>query len=405
MRAETGRAQVRACAEPSRGRLGRAASAFDGVQTFGLALLLFGLPVGEFLKSLGLALAVFGFTGKLTCGRLPSFGRRPALIALGVYFAAAVLSVAVARPGFRRPEEIFALAMVLVVFPIAVDACRRRTRAVLLVWAVIAGAALASVMGYAEFMASDVRHRLSLPSIENAVSAGEYLAAAAVVGVALLWFEWRARVAGPVLWVATGAATAALLLTKSRGAVLGAAAGLATLAATLLGKRYALILLVVVAAAVWTFVATHPDARVVTARYQIDARFLAWRGAAAKVAERPAVGHGLGTFALFDIVYRDEKVVDHQVHAHNQWLQTASETGVLGAGALALFLVLGIRDVLRSARRARRRLWRSVACGALGGVVVLAVAGLTSVTMTGESGMLLLALLAIGAAGGEEETA
>ncbi len=396
----------RADAPPIRERLDRAGRAFDGTQTFGLALLLFGLPVGEFLKSLGLAIAVFGFVGKLACGRLPSFGRRPALVALAAYFGIAALSVAVARPGFRMPVELFAMAMVLIVFPLVLDACRRRrSRVVLLVWAVLTGAALAAVMGYAEFMMGGGRDRLSLPSIENAVAAGEYLAAVVTAGVAMLWFEWRAPIAGPFLWLATGAAAAALFLSKSRGAFLGAAAGLATLVAYLFGKRYALILLVVVVAGAWIFVATHPDSRVVTARYQIDARLLAWRGAAEKLRERPVLGHGLGTFDQFDIVYRDEHVVEPQVHAHNPLLQSAAETGVLGAGALALFLVLGIGDVVRSARTARHRLWRSVAYGALAGAVALVVAGLTSITMTGETGMLLLALLAIGAASGEEETA
>jgi O-antigen ligase len=392
-------------AQPIRGRLERPARAFDGIQTFGLALLLFGLPVGEFLKSLGLAIAVFGFAGGLACGRLPSFGRRPALIALGAYFGIAALSVAVARPGFRRPVELFAMAMVLIVFPIVLDACQRRSRVVLFVWAILTGAALAAVMGYAKFTVGDARPRLGLPSIENAVTAGEYLAAAVTVGVAMLWFEWRARIAGPFLWLAVGATTAALFLTKSRGAFLGAAAGLATLVAYLFGKRYALILLVVVVAGAWIFVATHPDARFVTARYQIDARLLAWRGAVEKLQERPLLGHGPGTFEQFGIVYRDEQEVNPQVHAHNQLLQAAAETGVLGAGALVLFLVLGMRDVVRSARTTRHRLWRSVAYGALAGAVALVVAGLTSLTMTGESGMLLVALLAIGAAGGGEGSA
>ncbi len=392
-------------AAPGRSRSDKVAGVFDGIQSFGLLLLLFGLPVGEALKSFGFAIAVAGFLGKLACGRRPAFGRRASLPALAVYFAVAILSVVFARPEFRRPPELLACAMTLVVFPLVLDACARRSRTVLFVWAIVVGAAVAALMGYAGYAAADVRHRLALPSIENAVSAGEYLAAAAVVGVGLLWFEWKAPFAGPILWISTVVSAVAVLLTKSRGPFIGAVAGLATVAAACLRRRYVVLLLVVAAVATWGFVATHPDARIVSARYQIDARLLAWRGAAERLAERPVLGQGLGSFKLFDIVYRDEKVEELQMHGHNVWLHAAAETGVLGAGALAVFLVLGMRDVVRAARSARRRLWRSVAVAALGGAAVLVVAGLFSVTVNGESGMLLFALLAIGAATAQEESA
>jgi O-antigen ligase len=385
----------------TRRRLWRCAGAFDGLQTFGLVVLLFGLPVGESVKSIGLALAIAGFVGKLACGKAPAFRRRGSVVALGALFLIATLSVAFAEPALRKPFDLVIRALVLVVFPLVLDACQRRSRTLLFAWAIVAGAAVAAVMGYAGFIGAEVRHRLALPSIENAVPAGEYLAAAAVVAAALLWFEWRARVAGPLLWLSTAATVGALVLTKTRGAFAGAAAGFACLLALLSRRRYALALLVVAAVGAWVFVATHPEARVITARYQIDARFVAWKGAIEKVGERPVLGHGLGSFDLFGIVYRDERVVEPQLHAHNDLLQAASETGLLGAGALALFLVLGIRDVLRSVRSVRRRLWRAVSCGALGGAVVLIAAGLGATVMGGETGTLLLALLAIGAAAGE----
>ena len=47
----------------------------DGLQSFGLILLFFGLPFSEALKSIGLAVAVTGFVGKLALGVRPHAGR------------------------------------------------------------------------------------------------------------------------------------------------------------------------------------------------------------------------------------------------------------------------------------------------------------------------------------------
>jgi O-antigen ligase len=117
------------------------------------------------------------------------------------------------------------------------------------------------------------------------------------------------------------------------------------------------------------------------------------------VLDRPVLGHGLGSYWDLGITYSDEYGDVLQTNAHNTWLHTACETGVLGAGTLALFVVLGLVGVVRACRLTSG-LERAVSVGALGGIVVLLVAGVSSVTTDAEPGLLFFSLMALGSAGG-----
>ncbi len=384
------------------GRLDRAVGFLDGLQSFGLVVLLFGLPFSEAMKSIGLAIAVLGFTGKLVCGTRPQMAGRAATVALLAYVVVGALSIVVAEPGLRRPGELFTLGMTVVPFVLVADACRRRTRQYLFALSVIAGAVVAALEGYVDFMLGD-GNRLALASIENAVPAAEYLGAALALAGAVLAAEGRSVLMGPLLGFGSGAVAIALLMTRSRGPLLGAAVGLVTvLAVALKRKLYALLLVAAIALAVMWLSAAYPGARMsgdgfVSSR-SASFRVHVWRETEVLVAERPLLGHGLGSYSGLGVRYEDDAWDVESKNAHSAWLHIACETGVLGAGTLALFMVLGLAGIVRACRLTCG-LERAVSVGALGGVVVLLVAGVFSVTTDAEPGMLFFSLMALGSAG------
>ena len=375
--------------------------AFDGLQSLGLVCLLAALPLSEAAKSIALALAVAGFAGRIAAGGRYRGAGRGALAALGLYVLAAAASVAAAGDRMRHPGELLTLGMAVVLFPVTADACARPSRRLLLGLAVLAGAVVAALVGYGEYMAGDST-RLGLPSIENAVPAAEYLAAAVAFGVPVLVAELAAPLAGPLAAFAVGALGIALLMTKSRGPMVGAAAGCG--AAVLLGmrKRHAAVAIAACALALVLFVAMNPGSRVARAVGSRAARSRAatWSATVELIAERPLLGHGLGSYPDLGVVYSDEVGRIHQLSAHNAYLNSACETGLLGYGAFVLFVVLALRDIARAIRGATLTHARAVSSGAFAAAAALLTAGLFSVSTDAEPGMLLCALLALGSGAG-----
>ncbi len=376
----------------------RTANGFESLQSFGLVLLLVALPYSEGLKNTALALAFLGFAGKAILGRMPRFHDTALAWSLLAYIAACFLSFALARPELQVLPELLTVLMTTAPFFLVADACARRpSRALLFTWAILIGALLAGLSGYGSFL-TGFEERLSLASIENPVPAAEYLSIALGVSLALLIAEYRAGIAGPLLVLVAGFTAVPLVMTRSRGGLLGAVfGGAAIIAASLRRKRYAIVALIVVAGLVATFAVLHPNSRLFMGR-NITARLATWQRSVELVAERPLTGHGPGIYWALGVTYADHKGEEHQLNAHNTLFHTAAEVGLVGAGALVAFLVLAVRGALRSARAARHAIGRAVAVGALAGVVASIVAGLTAVSTDAEPGILFYALAAIGAA-------
>jgi O-antigen ligase len=381
---------------------GSAAGLLDGLQSFGLTVLLFGLPFSEALKSLGLALAILGFVGKLALGARPHVVRWATPGALLLFYCAAALSVALADPAFQRPGELLTLAMTVLPFVLVADACARKTRRLLFATAVVLGAVIASLLAFVSHMHGPYI-RLVLGSIENAVPAAEYLGAVLVLATAMLGAEFAAPLAGPLWAFAGGSSGLVLLMTQSRGPLLGTLAGLVVTAGSALRRlRHALAFALVAVGAILWFAAANPDARLSEAFSRdsraVGIRSAVWSMSADRALERPLLGHGLGSYRLLNIVYSDRFGDFHQMNAHSTWLHAVCETGVLGAGTLALFVVLGLAGVARACRSTSGP-ERAISVGSLGGLVVLLVSGLFSVTTDAEPGMLFFSLMALGGSG------
>jgi O-antigen ligase len=289
--------------------------------------------------------------------------------------------------------------MTVAPFYLVADVCRRPGRTTLVAWAVVFGCVAAAVEGLIDY-AGGGASRLSLGSIENAVPAAEYLGAGLALSLGLLIGSSRSR------WAAACAAGAclltvvALLFTGSRGPTAGAAAGAVLVTAVGLRRRvYSVLVLVGILAAAFWFAAANPGSRMsggaFAGSHGASFRRHTWEETSALIAQRPLLGHGLGTFAELGVFYEDRVWGGRVQNAHNVWLHTASETGLLGAGALAFFLVLGPGAIARNIRRGSG-FPRAVSVGSLGAVAALLVAGIFSVTTDAEPGALLFALMAMG---------
>jgi len=380
----------------------RLVGTLDGLEVLGLSVLLLGLSWSEAAKSAGLALAVLALLGRLALGGRLRPPARSTFALLGCYVAASALSVALAPPGLSGPGEVLSLLMTVAAFPLAADVCRRRpSRRLMLAYAIVAGAAVGAVLGYADHLSGDYR-RLVLPSIENAVPAGEYLAAVIGLAVPLLLAEAGSTVVGPMLGLSVGLYALAMFLTRSRGPMLGAAAGGLLALWLAISRRWVpLVAAAALVVGVAVFGALNPASRVVrdgvAGSRSAGLRARTWAVSLDLIAERPLTGHGEGSFANLDVRFVDELGVTWEQNAHNVLLHELVETGVLGAGALVGFVVLGLRDLVRALRRSRRGLERAVSVGCLAGVAALLVCGVVSVSTDAEPGILLFALLGLGA--------
>ncbi|MFH1865499.1 MAG: O-antigen ligase family protein, partial [Candidatus Eisenbacteria bacterium] len=300
---------------------GSAAGLLDGLQSFGLTVLLFGLPFSEALKSLGLALAILGFVGKLALGARPHVVRWATPGALLLFYCAAALSVALADPAFQRPGELLTLAMTVLPFVLVADACARKTRRLLFASAIVLGAVIASLLAFVSHMHGPYI-RLVLGSIENAVPAAEYLGAVLVLATAMLGAEFAAPLAGPLWAFAVGSSGLVLLMTQSRGPLLGTLAGLVVTAGTALRRlRHALVAALIAIVTVVLFAAVAPESRLSEAFSRdsraVGIRSAVWSMSADRALERPLLGHGLGSYRLLDIVYSDRFGDFHQMNAHS----------------------------------------------------------------------------------------
>ena len=148
-------------------------------------------------------------------------------------------------------------------------------------------------------------------------------------------------------------------------------------------KRRQFVILVFSAAAVivggfcvWTVTATTEVRSPLTSRSATlthlssdsswQARLTTWRGTAQMLTSRPLVGFGLGRYPGIQAAWTHQgRLLTPQTHpslseeAHNFYLQTAAETGMIGLSlygiALAAFAILGLRRLKQSGPHLSRR--------------------------------------------------
>lgn len=269
--------------------------------------------------------------------------------------------------------QLIRMAAGFVLFCALVDAGLAVTRRA--AWIVLAGAGLLSV--YWPLTHDFTADPAKLPvfnALGRAISAvapslpgadlspnvtGGVLALAVPFGVALAWISWREEQRGRTLLAGglTLLVLGALLLSSSRGAMLGlaAAGGLALLALAQArwlpgephkGLFWGLVALVIIAALVGLFASGNLD-RVVGSvpdpTGSLQSRVQIWRQGITLIGDYAFTGAGLSDFPLVFSIYRLLIHVPYHEHMHNIFLEVWYEQGILGV----LAMLWGAAVVLR----------------------------------------------------------
>lgn len=246
--------------------------------------------------------------------------------------------------------------------------------------AVLAGAALA-LIGIGEYIFLDAaRIRSTFPN-ENIF--GIY-----VVMLFLIVSGYSIRKSSKILWVCAGILLTALFLTGSRGAMLAGIFGLVliffglkredALKAVLKTAACILISLILTLGIVKTapMIQGASSAGSMNSLMRIDGisssvrgRLEFWRVAKDLALTKPLNGYGLGSYsAAYTTQYGGNRWFSR--YAHNYYLQTISELGIVGFAFFTLFLVLSVYMLFRRLRRQNNPPWLP---GVLGAIVAFII--------------------------------
>jgi O-antigen ligase len=226
--------------------------------------------------------------------------------------------------------------------------------------------------------------------------------------------------------IATVFGVTALLISQARSAWIGAVAGLVVLAILTLvaasrtrsglrGKHETVLPLVLIAVAAGFFLMLWPQTAHVFSRATSISKFTAvdtwlsrqhtWNGALKMIAARPVFGHGMGQYPVVQNHFTHEGIplvatmrfstLGEQ--AHNFYLQTAAELGIIGlllfAGILITFWITGLYRVLHMDAGIRR----SLLLGSLASTIAFAVDAFASPSwQLGQVSMFLWLSMGIG---------
>jgi hypothetical protein len=203
-----------------------------------------------------------------------------------------------------------------------------------------------------------------------------YFLSLAKIGLAHVRRDWRSR----LLWLSSSHGgqlqlvafaivimAVSLAMTMSRSGI--ACFGIAVAAAAVFGARDATALArsALVLALAGLLIVPFAWARVdLGSRFgavgseSLQLRKDAWQATARIIAAYPLTGTGLNTYGTATLQYRPDRKTQHFDQAHNDYLQLASEGGVLlttPAAAAAIFLILGIRRRFSAGRDDVRTHW------------------------------------------------
>ena len=207
---------------------------------------------------------------------------------------------------------------------------------------------------------------------------------------------WKLRLAGGAI---TAILTIMLLLTQSRGALLGIL--IATIIMTLiLNWRFLFLWLLLGAAAVialWQLVPNFATAALLDSSgggaTTLAGRLEIWSRAIYMIQDFPFTGVGQGMVEpVIDILYPLFLISPDAAfqHAHNIYLQTAAEMGLPALIATLAFFLLLIFLPLKQLRQHPSALAASLALGLLGAVIVYLVHGLVEVIVYAPRGAIIV---------------
>jgi putative inorganic carbon (HCO3(-)) transporter len=210
------------------------------------------------------------------------------------------------------------------------------------VWVLSGSSALAGAIALQRYLAGDS----PLATLPN-TNANDFAFILATTLPLTFWLLGSRAVWRPVVLLMIGVIAAAVLLSFSRGALVGLGAGLAWEIVTRRRRLPALVVGTVVAVVAVLLVIRADPGRFETGRelkqqvaqYNIESRLDAWRGAATLVSEHPVLGVGPGNFRVHFYEATGLPPGTHNLTVvHNAYLDIAAEVGVVAAVLFILYL-------------------------------------------------------------------
>lgn len=104
---------------------------------------------------------------------------------------------------------------------------------------------------------------------------------------------------------------------------------------------------------------------------EVEGRLSFWKGALGMIHHSPAVGTGLGTFRFAFPHYQTYMVNYYVTHAHNDYLELTTETGLIGILLLFVPIFVLLVKMVRSFLSDTRRYRPSITLGCIGSTVAL----------------------------------
>ncbi len=257
---------------------------------------------------------------------------------------------------------------------------------VFLIGTVIVVAAVAQIItwltGWLPLLSSELPFPPILPRLDQPFGVTTWLGAfaAPLILIAVAWaLTVRRRDYRPPLWGLAAALTLILILTTSRGSFVALGVSVSVLVALRLWNRPSLNRLIPVGFAALVgvgilggviFLISRDASRVGGDVLRVDL----WTTAVEAAKDDPLTGVGVGMFGRAHRTYRDPSYVDDRLGtAHNLYLNTTAETGILGLSILIALAVVGVRlwwQQWRNAESDGRRLRLEAAGAALIGFAV-----------------------------------
>jgi O-antigen ligase len=291
--------------------------------------------------------------------------------------------------------ELLRLAAYFFVFFLVAQAFRTRKDFTTLAWFIVLLAFAVSLFGIVQYFTSAEtiywNPRFRIPTnpfgpYPNRNDFAGFVELTLPTGLALMMFRGVSKEIFPLMTLLTVVPISAVVLTGSRGGIVGLVCGLGMLA--FLGwKRGAtewkgrhMVAAILVALAAVTLVAWlgYGKARERFSQLSVNdisvtRRVSMARGAWRIFLDHPLKGCGLGT--IVSVYPRYETIYDGRIvnHLHNDYLEALAETGILGGACGLIFLWLLFRETRKNFQAEQSRLSRALHAGGIAAITGILV--------------------------------